>query len=1093
MVRRRRTPLPFRAILSLVVLFLCAVPARGQVPPAACENWVARLVSFQGAITYRRAAARVQPVTSVALNETFCVGDVLELGAFSRAALQLPDQTVVRLDQGTVVTFAAPQDDKRTWLDILKGALHIISRDPRALRVVTPFANAGIEGTEFLVQVGADAATVLVFEGRVKVANASGDATAGSGESVLARAGTAPVLQQVVRPRDQVVWTLYYPPTGRGADPQVARVDELLAVGRVTEAEADLAAVLARSPGNSEALARQSVIALIRNDPATAGALADQAVAADPASSSARLAQSYVRQSAGDLAGAIATLEAAAQSHPGDALVLARLAELHLAMDDVRRSEASANAAVAADPGLALAHTILGFAKLARADRPQASAAFEEAVRLDPAAPLPRLGLGLVKIRGGDLVAGREEIETAVILDPNNSLVRSYMGKAYYEEKRDSLAASQLAIAKELDPNDPTPWFYDAIRLQKVNDPARALKDLQGSIARNDRRVVFRSRLKLDEDLAARSSALGRIFNDLGFDELGLREGWTSVAAEPAEHSGHRLLADSYVSLPRHEIARVSELQKSQLLQPLNMTPVQPQLGDANLFVLDTAGPARIGFNEFNPLFSANGLGAQTSLVVGGNDTMGADAVLAGIHDNWSFSLGGFHFETDGYRENNDLDQDLASALVQYRASEETSWLLEARLSRREQGDLALYFDPTNYISDLRQSEDTESIRVGVRHAVGRRSLILGQVSYQWADLDTVAGSFFSVVSDADGLSAELQFLHQGERWHLTTGVRYRDRETDATTATNIPIDDPPFAISLTETTRAESDLLSAYAYVDYDVTDRLQLTVGAAGEELEGGLEDSRRVHPKIGVRWEASDSTVVRAGAFRALREFAFSRQDIALTLEPTQVAGFNQFFADSEGTEAWRYGVAVDQRVGDQLYVGAELSKRDRDVPFLQAGGPPDFGFTVVTNSAEDTNGRTYLYWLPTDYAATSISYQFDRQTRDPIPLPDNLLSVNTHRIPLEARFFSPGGFGARLAVTWIDQSGRFLDAFFSEIDADESFWVWDLGLSYRLPGRRGLIGLDVRNLFDEDNRFQDLDPQNPRISPERLALLRATLAF
>src|SRR5690606_18831492 len=108
-----------------------------------CEAWVARLLSSRGSLSLRRAG--VARVSVPRLNENFCVGDVLEVGAWSRAALELPDQTVVRIDQGTIISFAAPADDKRTWLDILKGAIHVISRDPRALRVITPFANAGIE------------------------------------------------------------------------------------------------------------------------------------------------------------------------------------------------------------------------------------------------------------------------------------------------------------------------------------------------------------------------------------------------------------------------------------------------------------------------------------------------------------------------------------------------------------------------------------------------------------------------------------------------------------------------------------------------------------------------------------------------------------------------------------------------------------------------------------------------------------------------------------------------------------------------------------------------------------------------------------
>ena len=55
-------------------------------------------------------------------------------------------------------------------------------------------------------------------------------------------------------------------------------------------------------------------------------------------------------------------------------------------------------------------------------------------------------------------------------------------------------------------------------------------------------------------------------------------------------------LADSYSVLPRHEIARVSELLQSQLLQPLNITPIQPRLAEANLFQLTSGGPAGLSF-----------------------------------------------------------------------------------------------------------------------------------------------------------------------------------------------------------------------------------------------------------------------------------------------------------------------------------------------------------------------------------------------------------------------------------------------------------------------------------------------------------------
>jgi hypothetical protein len=51
-----------------------------------------------------------------------------------------------------------------------------------------------------------------------------------------------------------------------------------------------------------------------------------------------------------------------------------------------------------------------------------------------------------------------------------------------------------------------------------------------------------------------------------------LVEGWRLLNINPSNYSAHRFLADSYAALPRHEIARVSELLQSQLLQPVNIT-----------------------------------------------------------------------------------------------------------------------------------------------------------------------------------------------------------------------------------------------------------------------------------------------------------------------------------------------------------------------------------------------------------------------------------------------------------------------------------------------------------------------------------------
>ena len=132
---------------------------------------------------------------------------------------------------------------------------------------------------------------------------------------------------------------------------------------------------------------------------------------------------------------------------------------------------------------------------------------------------------------------------------------------------------------------------------------------------------MYRSRLLLDEDLATRAATLGRIYNEVGFTELGLQEGWQSVTRDPTNYSAHRLLADSYAALPDVEAARVSELLQAQLLQPINITPVSPRVAETRLLI-PGAGPITPSLYEFNPLFVRNqptlffsGLGRQSGYV----------------------------------------------------------------------------------------------------------------------------------------------------------------------------------------------------------------------------------------------------------------------------------------------------------------------------------------------------------------------------------------------------------------------------------------------------------------------------------------------
>ena len=76
----------------------------------------------------------------------------------------------------------------------------------------------------------------------------------------------------------------------------IYRAGLLLSVGRIDEANGNIAQALRIEPGNSDAYALQAMIATVQNDKEQALALAHHAVDLNATSSSARLALSYAYQ-----------------------------------------------------------------------------------------------------------------------------------------------------------------------------------------------------------------------------------------------------------------------------------------------------------------------------------------------------------------------------------------------------------------------------------------------------------------------------------------------------------------------------------------------------------------------------------------------------------------------------------------------------------------------------------------------------------------------------------------------------------------------------------------------------------------------------
>lgn len=875
--------------------------------------------------------------------------------------------------------------------------------------------------------------------------------------------------------------------------------------------------LLSLDSNNSDAHALQAIIALVHNDKDQALRLARKAIELNPASPAAHIALSYAQQARFQIDEASASVRKAIELDSNSALAWARLAELEMSAGDLDAALAAAQRATALEPGLARTQSVLGFAYLARIDTAAARQAFDKAIELDQADPLSRLGLGLAKIREGELSAGREQIEIAVCLDPGNSLTRSYVGKAYYEEKRDRLAAAQFDAARNLDPRDPTPWLYDAILKQSENRPTEALADLQKSIELNDNRAVYRSRLLLDEDLAARSASQARIYADLGFDQLALRQAFGSLATDPANFSAHRLLADAYLTQPRHEVARVSELLQSQLLQPANLSPLQPQFAEREVFLMEQSGLTNPSFGEYSQLFLRDGLALRASAVAGTNRTLADDLMLSGIRGGFSFSLAQSHVETDGVRSNDDLTQDAYGVFLQQSLTPRTGVQAEYRLVKSNQGDRALRFDPTDFAPNLREARESEFVRIGFRHGFSPGSDLIGSLSYRdfrftsadrpGSSLTGLPGSTLSSLDQDNrerGYLAEVQHLWRAGQSSLITGGGYYRADTadSAVAVVQVPVELPaipglpplPPLPPLTITTRNESsgDILhgNLYAYQRLNAADRVQITFGLSADAFsqnQQGQPDVERVqlNPKLGLSWTASPSTTVRLAAFRALKRALTSNQ----TLEPTQVAGFTQFFDDVNGTESRTVGAAIDQSILPNLYAGLSVTRRSLQVPLVGTESVP------WTERA----GGAYVYWLPAaGWAASARLDQWDFDRGDDQRFND-FEKLRTLKVPLGLAYFSPAMLSARVTTTYVNQSGTFIagSAGAQPSSAKDSFWSTDVHLDYLLPKRLGFVGVSVLNAFDRSFRLhQDVDPTKPsqrEFEPERRVFIRLNLAL
>jgi outer membrane receptor protein involved in Fe transport len=278
--------------------------------------------------------------------------------------------------------------------------------------------------------------------------------------------------------------------------------------------------------------------------------------------------------------------------------------------------------------------------------------------------------------------------------------------------------------------------------------------------------------------------------------------------------------------------------------------------------------------------------------------------------------------------------------------------------------------------------------------------------------------------------------------------------------------------------------------YSNLSLRDDIILTLGVSYDEVDSELLDDvkKETNPKLGITWTPNSQTTVRAAAFETVKRTLATQQ----TLEPTQVAGFNQFFDDFDLTETKRWGIAIDYKFNSNLSGGLEISKRELEVPFLDLTVAPP---SIESADWEERLDRAYLYWAPSEQWALRAEYLVERLDRGRDTFPDGVVESDTHRIPLGISYFHSHAWSASLTATYYDQDGEFGGFWTTDPieEGEDDFWIVDVAVNYRLPKRQGFVTVGATNLFDEDFSYFETDLNNASIQPASMVFGKLTLVW
>jgi len=1126
----------------LAALVFCAIAFKVRAEPGG-TNFASRLVEFAGSVEVRAAGTNDwRPATT---NQFLHPGDRLRTAADSRATLQLSDRSVIRVNQSTLLEIQPPTSPARHRFGLKRGALFFLDREqPENVEFETPLATGAIRGTEFFLDVAEtnSATRLALLDGAVDLKTSSEELKLGSGQQALVEPGRPAQLTAVLPAVNLIQWSFYYPAVLNPAEiPFTAAEKSALAKSLAAYSSGDLLTALTAAPGElatqsaatrmyfaalklavgqvaaaEELLAGTGEIAATLRELIAAVEFQPLPAPAEPAKSSGWLARSYYLQSRAQLSAALDAARRAAKLAPEFGFAWARVAELEFGFENRRASREALDRARQLSPRNAQVFAVEGFIALAENHPRLARDGFDRALALDGSLPSAWLGRALACEQTGGAAEGRRELQIAAALEPQRGLFRSYLGKAWSQSGQDQLAEKDFALAEKLDPADPTAWLYSALHRFQTHQINDAVRDLEQSRDLNDNRSVFRSRLQLDRDRAARSADLAAIYNAAGLTEVGESAAGRAVGESYSDFAGHLFLANSLAASedPRRfdlrlETPRESELLVANLLAPPgggNLSQILSQQDHLQYF-----GPRPFGFSSLTE-YGSGGAWSQS-------------ATAFGHADGFSYALDTQYFSQNGQRPNNDQQDRRFSFQAKQQITPSDSAYFQAGYFLGESGDVAQRYNPADAVPGLRTKEEQNpNLFLGWNHEWSpgshtlflfarlsdRLSLTNPQPSVLFLQQDGTgivgvsADPYFTLKQDEEFTlySAEVQQIWESPQHALIVGGRYQH----GTVETHAQLT-RLFGALTDQSASADLERFDGYGYYQWRPVSELRLTAGLSYDQLtypgnvdlppvQSDRERRAVVGPKLGFTAQPWRGGWLRGAWSRSLGGLFF---DNSIRLEPAQVAGatsaFRSLIPESvaglvPGTKFDSWTLGFDQSLRSRTYfgVGAELLQSDgsrevgaftNSIAFIPV--PNEQATTRQTLDFRERNFSAYVDQLIGRDWSVGARYRLsEAKLNTALPALGGVSGVSAldqneravlHHGQLFAIFNHPCGFFAEWSSDWFQQGNH---GYAPGLPGDD-FWQHNLFAGYEFPHRRAELRLGVLNLTDRDYRLNPLNLQ------------------